>query len=100
MLGLAMTLTIQRVGLLDLSSMIEWTSAVTSDPSTVTVVFWPRCWSYRQRLATFGSVVSNVCIQTKPLHAKRFRDDPVGALVRKFRQSARIIGSLINLLGH
>jgi hypothetical protein len=32
MLGWAMTVTIQRVGLLDLSSMTEWTNAVTSDP--------------------------------------------------------------------
>jgi hypothetical protein len=54
--------TIQRVGLLDLTSMTERTNPVTSDPFTVTVVFWRRCWSYRQRLATFGSVVSNVCM--------------------------------------
>jgi hypothetical protein len=43
MLGLAMTLMIQRVGLLDLTSMTEQTNPVTGDPSTVTVVFWPRC---------------------------------------------------------
>ena len=39
----AMTVTIQRVGLLDLTSITEWTTPVTSIPSTVTVVFWPRC---------------------------------------------------------
>jgi len=39
MLGLAMTVMIQRVGLLDLTSMTERTSPVTGDPSTVTVVF-------------------------------------------------------------
>jgi hypothetical protein len=36
---LATTVTIQRVGLLDLTSMTEWTNPVTSDPSTVKVVF-------------------------------------------------------------
>ena len=44
MLGLAMTVMIQRVGPLDLTSMTERTSPVTGDPSTVTVAFWPRCW--------------------------------------------------------
>jgi hypothetical protein len=43
MLGLAMTVMIQRVGLLDFTTMTERTSPVTGDPSTVTVVFWPRC---------------------------------------------------------
>jgi len=43
--GLAKTVTIQRVGWLDLTSMIERTNPVTSDPFTVKVVFWPRCWS-------------------------------------------------------
>jgi hypothetical protein len=37
--GLATSLTIQRNGLLDLTSMTEWTNAVTGDPSTVKVVF-------------------------------------------------------------
>jgi hypothetical protein len=62
MLGLVTTVTIQRFGLLNLTSMTERTSPVTSDPLTVNVVFWPRCWSKRQRLATFRSVVSNVCM--------------------------------------
>jgi hypothetical protein len=39
MLGVAMTVMIQRVGLLDLTSMTERTNPVTGDPSTVTVVF-------------------------------------------------------------
>jgi hypothetical protein len=43
MLGLATTVTIQRVGLLDLTSMTEWTNPVTSDPFTVNVVLWNRC---------------------------------------------------------
>jgi len=43
--GLATTVTIQRIGLLALTSMTEWTNPVTSDPFTVKVVFWPRCWS-------------------------------------------------------
>ncbi|HXN67383.1 MAG TPA: hypothetical protein VN926_06960 [Bradyrhizobium sp.] len=44
-LGLATTVMIQRVGLLDFTSMTERTNPVTSDPFTVTFVFWPRCWS-------------------------------------------------------
>jgi hypothetical protein len=72
--GLAMTVTIQRVGLLDLTSITERTNPVTRDPFSFKVVFWPRCWSYRQRLATFGSVVWNVCMRYKSRHAKRFRD--------------------------
>jgi hypothetical protein len=39
MLGLAMTVMIQREGLLNLTSLIEWTNPVTSDPSTITAVF-------------------------------------------------------------
>jgi hypothetical protein len=39
MLGLATSVTIHRVGLLDLTSMTERTNAVTGDPSTVKVVF-------------------------------------------------------------
>ena len=42
-LGLAMTVMIQRLGLPDLASMTEWTSPVTSDPSIVKVVFCRRC---------------------------------------------------------
>jgi hypothetical protein len=43
--GLATTVTSQRVGLLALISMTERTNPVTSDPFTVNVVLWPRCWS-------------------------------------------------------
>jgi hypothetical protein len=39
MLGLAMTVTIQSVGLLDLTSITERTNPVTSDPFIFTVVF-------------------------------------------------------------
>jgi hypothetical protein len=39
MLGLATTVTMQRAGLMDLASMTERTSPVTSDTSTVRVVF-------------------------------------------------------------
>jgi hypothetical protein len=43
--GLVMTVTIQRIGLLALTSMTEWTKPVTSYPFTVKVLLWPRCWS-------------------------------------------------------
>jgi hypothetical protein len=43
--SLATTVTIQRVGLLALTSMTERTNPVTSDPFTVNVVLWARCWS-------------------------------------------------------
>lgn len=63
--ALLMTVTIQRAGLLDSTSMTERTHPLTSDPFTVTVVCWRRCWSYRQRLANFRSIVSNVCMQNQ-----------------------------------
>jgi hypothetical protein len=78
-----MTVMIQREGLMNLTSMTKSTNPVTSDPSTVTAVCWPRCWSLRQRLAIFGSVVSNVCMLTKSRHAKRYREDPVGSASRE-----------------
>jgi hypothetical protein len=34
---------VSSAGLLDLIFMTERTNPVTSDPSTVKVVFWPRC---------------------------------------------------------
>jgi hypothetical protein len=55
-----MTVTIQRVGLLDLSSITERTIPVMVDPINVKVACSPRYWAYRQRLASFGSVVSIV----------------------------------------
>lgn len=55
-LGLTMTVMIERVGLLDLAYMTEWTNPVTSDPSAVKDILWRRCWSYRktQQLLTRG----------------------------------------------
>jgi len=70
-----MSFTIQRVGLLDWISITELTHAVTIDPLIVKVVLRSRCWSYRQRVATFRSVVSNVCMLTKPQSAKSFQDE-------------------------
>jgi hypothetical protein len=46
MLGcLVTTRTIQRIGLLALTSMTEWTRPVTRNPFTVKDVRWPRYWS-------------------------------------------------------
>ena len=56
------TVTIQRVGPLDLSSITERTIPVMVEPINVNVAFSPRYWAYRQRLASFGSVVSIVCM--------------------------------------
>jgi hypothetical protein len=50
------------VGLLDLSSVTDRTIPVMVDPVNVNVAFSPRYWAYRQRLASFGSVVSIVCM--------------------------------------
>jgi hypothetical protein len=57
-----MTVTIQRVGPLHLSSITERTIPVMVHPINVNVAFSPRYWAYRQRLASFGSVVSIVCM--------------------------------------
>jgi hypothetical protein len=54
--------------------MTDRTNPVTSDPPTVKVAFRRRCCAKRQRLATFASIVSNVCMLTKKRAAKRFRD--------------------------
>src|SRR5580692_2345116 len=54
--------------------MTDRTNPVTSDPPTVKVAFRRRCCAKRQRLATFASIVSNVCMPTKKQVAKRFRD--------------------------
>ena len=43
MRGLEAIVMIQRVGVLDLTSMTEWTNPVMSDPLKVKVVFWLRC---------------------------------------------------------
>jgi hypothetical protein len=57
-LCIAMTVTIQHVGLLDLSSITDRTYPVRVDPMNVNRVFWPRYWAQRARLASVGSVVS------------------------------------------
>ena len=43
MRGLEAIVMIQRVGLLDSTSMTEWTNPVMSAPLKVKVVFWLRC---------------------------------------------------------
>jgi hypothetical protein len=42
---LGITETIQRVGLLDLTSITERTIPVTGNPRSITVVFSPRYWA-------------------------------------------------------
>jgi hypothetical protein len=41
----ATTVTIQRVGRLDLSSITDRTNPVTVDPINVNLAFWPRYWA-------------------------------------------------------
>lgn len=67
------TLTVHRVGLLDLTSMIERTIPVTGNPSNITTALSPRYWAKRQRRASRGSVISIVCIAT-PMVAVRDTD--------------------------
>jgi hypothetical protein len=43
--GLGTTVTIQRVGVLDLSSSTARTTPVTGNPSMVNLVFSPRYWA-------------------------------------------------------
>ena len=70
------TETIQRAGLLALTSMTERTIPVTGNPFNITVAFWPRYWAKRQRRASFGSVISIGCMHhQRSRYAKRFRDD-------------------------
>jgi hypothetical protein len=59
---LGTTETIQRVGLLDLTSITERTIPVTRNPFNITVAFWPRYWAKRQRRASIRSVISKVCM--------------------------------------
>jgi hypothetical protein len=69
------TETIQRAGLLDLTSITERTNPVTGSPFNITVAFWPRYWAKRQRRASFGSVISMGCMHhQRSRYAKRFRD--------------------------
>jgi hypothetical protein len=60
--GLATTVTIHRVGLLDLSSITDRTKPVMVAPIKLKLVFSFRNWAYRQRLASFGSVITIVCM--------------------------------------
>jgi hypothetical protein len=70
------TETIQRAGLLDLTSMTERTIPVTGNPFNMTVAFWPRYWAKRQRRASIGSVISTACMHhQRSRYAKRFRDN-------------------------
>jgi hypothetical protein len=70
MLRFSTTVTTQRVGELDLSSLTEQTNPVTGKSFMVKVVFSFRYWAYRQRRANLGSVVSNICM-TSPMVAVR-----------------------------
>jgi hypothetical protein len=70
------TVTVHRVGLLDLTSMIERTIPVTGNPSNITTALSPRYWAKRQRRASRGSVISIVCMQHQwSQYAIRFCDD-------------------------
>jgi hypothetical protein len=70
------TLTVHRVGLLDLTSMIERTIPVTGNPSNITTALSPRYWAKRQRRASRGSVISIVCMQHQwSQYAIRFCDN-------------------------
>jgi hypothetical protein len=59
------TVTVHRVGLLDITSIIEPTIPATGNPFNITIAFSPRYWAYRQRRASRGSVISTVCIQQR-----------------------------------
>jgi hypothetical protein len=73
----ATTVTIQCVGLLDLTSMTERTIPVTGNPFSITVAFSPRYWAKRPRRASIGSVISIVCMHhQRSRYANQFRDDP------------------------
>ena len=69
------TVTVQRMGSLDLCSLTARTIPVTGNPFNITVAFWPRYWAKRQRRASFGSVISIGCMNDpRSRYAKRFRD--------------------------
>src|ERR1700737_4775562 len=56
------TETIQRIGLLDGTSITERTIPVTGNPFNITVAFSPRNWARRERRASTRSVISIVCM--------------------------------------
>src|SRR3954453_20403459 len=70
------TVTVHRVGLLDLTSMIELTIPGTGNPFNITTAVSPRYCAKRQRRASRGSVISIVCMQHRwSQYAIRFCDD-------------------------
>ncbi len=74
---LGTTETIQRVGLLDLTSITERTIPVTRNPFNITIAFWPPYWARRQRRASTGSVISKVCMHHQwSRNAIQLRDEP------------------------
>lgn len=87
------TVTDHRVGLLDLSSMIERIIPATGNPFNITTAVSPRYWAKRQRRASRGSVISIVCIQHQwSQYAIRFCDDRHRireALTKPFRPTSR-----------
>jgi hypothetical protein len=88
---LGTTVTVQCMGLLDLTSITERTISVTGDPFNITVAFWPRYWAKRQRRASIGSVISMACMHHQwSRYAKEFRDDLQHireALIKNFCES-------------
>jgi hypothetical protein len=56
------TVTVHRIGVLELSSLTAWIIPVTGSPFKINIALWPRYWAKRQRLASEGSVISMVCI--------------------------------------
>jgi hypothetical protein len=73
---LGTTVTVQRMGLLDLTSITERTIPDTGIPFNTTVAFWPRYWAKRQRRASIGSVISIACMHhQRSRYAKQFRDN-------------------------
>src|SRR3954468_9201801 len=87
------TVTVHRVGLLDLISKIERTIPVTGNPSNITTALSPRYWAKRQRRASRGSVISIVCMQHQwSQYAIRFCDNQHRireALTKPFRPTGR-----------
>jgi hypothetical protein len=57
-----MTVTIHRLGVLDLTSTTDRTIPVIVDPINLNRALPPRYWAKRARLASIGSVVSIDCM--------------------------------------
>jgi hypothetical protein len=56
------TLTIQRVGLLDLTSIAERTIPVIGNPFNISLAFSPRYWRSGSIVPQFGPVITMVCM--------------------------------------